>query len=76
MCPGPVDTNFNQVAGGHFSVESLSSEYVAKYAVRKMFRKKLLIIPGLKMKLAVFFSRFLPTKLLLFITLKIQHKKR
>ena len=76
LCPGPVDTNFNQVAGGHFSVESLSSEYVAKYAVRKMFRKKLLIIPGLKMKLAVFFSRFLPTKLLLFITLKIQHKKR
>lgn len=76
LCPGPVDTNFNQVAGGHFSVDSLSSEYVAKYAVKKMFREKLLIIPGFKMKMAVFFSRFLPNKLLLSITLKIQHKKR
>lgn len=76
LCPGPVDTNFNNVAGGHFSVKSLSSQYVAKYAVKKMFRRKLVIVPGFKMKMAVFFSRFMPVKLLLSITLKIQHKKR
>jgi len=76
LCPGPVDTNFNQVAGGHFSVKALSSEYVARYAVKKMFKKKLLVVPGIKMKLVVLFSRFLPIKLLLSITLRIQHKKR
>ena len=76
LCPGPVDTNFNKVAGGVFSVKSLSSEYVAKYAVKKMFREKTVIIPGFSMKLAVFFSRFLPVKLLLNVAFKIQHKKR
>ena len=75
LCPGPVDTNFNEVAGGHFSVKPLSSEYVSKYAIKKMFRKKLIIIPGVKMKLAVFFARFLSNKRLLSIILKIQHKK-
>lgn len=76
LCPGPVNTNFNKVAGGHFSVKSLSSEYVSEYAIKKMFKKKLVIIPGLSSKLAFFFSRFLPIKLLLSITFKIQHKKR
>ena len=42
LCPGPVDTNFNNVAGVKFNLSSLSSEKVAKYAVKKMFKK---IIP-------------------------------
>jgi len=76
LCPGPVNTNFNNVAGGHFSVKSLSSEYVGKYAIEKMFRKKLIIVPGFSMKLGLFFSRFVPVKLMLSIAFKIQHKKR
>lgn len=76
LCPGPVNTNFNNVAGGHFSIKSLSSEYVSEYAIKKMFKKKLIIIPGLSSKLGFFFSRFLPIKLLLFIAFKIQHRKR
>ncbi len=76
LAPGPVDTNFNKVAGGSFSVKPLSSEYVAKCAIDNLFKKKMIIIPGLIMKLGVFFSRFTPTKLLLNIALKIQHKKR
>ncbi len=76
LCPGPVNTNFNKVAGGTFSVKALSSEYVAKYAVDNMFRGKTLIVPGFSMKLGVFFSRFLPSKLLLSILFKIQHNKR
>lgn len=76
LCPGPVNTNFNNVAGGTFSVKGLSSEYVSKYAVRKMFKKKLVIVPGFSMKLGVFFSRFVPTKILLSMAFMIQHKKR
>lgn len=76
LCPGPVDTNFNNVAGGHFSVKSLSSEYVAKYAIDKMFKKKLVIVPGFMMKLGLFMTRFVPIKLMLVIAFRIQHKKR
>lgn len=75
LCPGPVDTNFNKVAGVKFSVKPLKADYVAKYAVNKMFNKKLLIIPGLKMKCAKFFGRFLSDKTLMKFTYKIQKKK-
>ena len=75
LCPGPVDTNFNNVAGVHFSVKPLKSTYVAKYAIDKMFEEKMLIIPGTKMKLAKFFSRFASDKYLLKKTYKIQKKK-
>lgn len=76
LCPGPVDTNFNNVAGVSFSVKPLTSEYVAKYAIDKMFEGKLVIVPGFKMKCAKFFGRFLPDKKLMAITYRIQKKKK
>lgn len=75
LCPGPVDTNFNNVAGVRFAVKPLNSGYVARYAIDKMFDKKMLIIPGFKMKCAKFFSRFASDKLLLKIIYKIQKRK-
>lgn len=75
LCPGPVDTNFNNVAGVHFSTKALKSTYVAKYAIDKMFENKLMIIPGTKMKLAKFFSRFVSDKFLLRIVYRVQKKK-
>lgn len=75
LCPGPVDTNFNQVAGVNFSVKPLKADYVAKYAIDNMLKKKLLIIPGFKMKCAKFFGRFLSDKALMKITYRIQKKK-
>lgn len=75
LCPGPVATNFNKVAGVEFSVKPLPSSYVAKYAIDKMFDNKMLIIPGFKMKCAKFFSRFISDKLLLKITYNIQKRK-
>ncbi len=75
LCPGPVDTNFNNVAGVKFSVKPLSSSYVAKYAIDNMFKNKMLIIPGFKMKCAKFFSRFVSDKTLLRIIYRIQKRK-
>ena len=75
LCPGPVDTNFNNVAGVRFGVKSLSADYVAKYAIDNMFKKKMLIIPGKTMKLAKFFGRFISEKRMLKTTYKIQKKK-
>lgn len=75
LCPGPVETNFNKVANVKFSVKPLKSDFVAKYAIDEMFNKKLIIIPGTKMKLANFFSRFCSTKFLAKLTYNIQKKK-
>ena len=75
LCPGPVDTNFNKVAGGSFTVKALSSEYVARYAIDKCLKNKMLIIPGLTTKLGIFFNRFLPYKTSLKIAYKIQQGK-
>ncbi len=75
LCPGPVETNFNNVAGVSFAVKPLTSSYVAKYAIDMMFKNKLLIIPGFKMKCAKFFSRFISDKTKLKITYNIQKKK-
>lgn len=75
LCPGPVDTNFNNVAGVHFGVKPLKSSYVAKYAIDKMFEGKLLIIPGKGIKLSKFGSRFVSDKYLLKTIYKIQKKK-
>lgn len=75
LCPGPVDTEFNKVAKGEFKTKAATSEYVAKYAIDQMFKNKLIIIPTLKMKLAIFGTRLIPTKLLLRITYNIQDRK-
>lgn len=75
LCPGPVDTNFNNVAGVKFSVKPLKADYVAKYAIDKLLKGKMLIIPGFKMKCAKLFGRFLSDKALMKITYRIQRKK-
>lgn len=75
LCPGPVKTNFNNVAGVKFTVKSLDARYVARYAIDCMFSNKLTIVPGNTTKIGLFFSRFLSTKTLLKITYKFQKKK-
>ena len=75
LCPGPVDTNFNNVANVSFSVKSLSSDYVTNYAIKKMFKNKLVIIPGVMSKIGAFGCKFAPLKLLLKIDYKIQKGK-
>lgn len=75
LCPGPVSTNFNKTAGGGFNTKSLSSSYVAKYGIDKTLKGKMIIVPGLMMKLGIFGSRFLPYRLQLKILYNIQRKK-
>ena len=75
LCPGPVDTEFDTVADVRFTVKGLSSQKVAHYGVEQMFRKKLIIIPGWGMKISAFFSKFVPLKLLLPISYRLQKRK-
>ncbi len=76
LCPGPVDTGFNDRANVKFSIKGLNSNDVVKYTIDKMFKNKLIIIPSLKMKLGVFANRLSSRKLILKITYKIQRAKK
>ena len=76
LCPGPVATNFNKVAGVKFNLKSMSSEYVAKYGIDKMFKKKLIILPGIKIKIARFLAKISPQKFVARICYHMQEKKR
>ena len=75
LCPGPVKPKFNDRVGVEFGVKALSSSYVARYAVEKMFSGKTIIIPGFKMKFVKFIVRFLPDKFVTRINYNIQKKK-
>ena len=76
LCPGPVKTKFNDVADVEFAMKGLNSDDVAKYAIKKMFKNKLIIIPSFYMKAGIFFTRLVPTKLMARISYNIQDKKR
>lgn len=75
LCPGPVDTEFNKVADVKFNIKGLTSDAVAKYGIKKMFRRELIISPGLLMKITRFFCKIMPDKLVLKICYNIQRKK-
>lgn len=83
LCPGPVSTEFEQVANVSFGegLEKgkgaiiLESMDVAKYAIKKMLCGKQVIIPGALMKAGVFMRHFLSDKLLAKILYKIQSSK-
>jgi len=75
LCPGPVNTEFNKVARVTFKAPALESYDVARYGIEKMFKKKLVIIPGFKMKIICMLSNLVPRKLKLRITYGIQEEK-
>ena len=75
LCPGPVETNFNKVAGGKFATKGVSAEYVAKVAVKGMFKGKVTIVPTFIMWLGVTFSGLAPRNILLNYIYNYQSKK-
>ncbi len=75
LCPGPVNTKFNKRANVSFSLKGMKSKDVSKYALKKMFEGKMIIIPGLTMKIAYIGERFLPEKVLLSCAYHFQNKK-
>lgn len=76
LCPGPVNTNFNNVADVKFKAKALSSEYVAIYTVDKMLKGKFYIVPGFQIKAVRFFSKLTPDTILAKIAYKVQVGKR
>jgi len=75
LCPGPVDTEFNSVADVVFALKGISPEVCVNEALRGLNKKKTIIVPGITMKLAMFFMHLVPTPLLVKMTAGQQKKK-
>ena len=74
LCPGPVATSFNDKLGVKFS-KAQNSDELAKYAIKKMFQKKMVIIPTMNHKFNAFANKFVPLKILLNANYNVQIKK-
>ena len=75
LCPGPVNTNFNDTAHAKFSAKGLDPRDVVEYALEQTERGKMIIIPGGMMKAAKVFEHFLSEKMLTRISYKVQSAK-
>ncbi len=75
LCPGPVKTEFSDVAGGNNALPAISAEHCAKAAVKGIKKKKALIIPGFLMKLMHILIAITPRRLLLRMSGFFQNKK-
>lgn len=76
LCPGPTNTNFNNVANVVFKAPTMSSEKVAKYGIDKTLKGKLIIVPGFTNKCVRFFSKALPDVILEEGAYHIQRRKK
>lgn len=75
LCPGPVNTEFNEVADVEFALPGISAKYCADYAVKQMKKRKTVIVPTIRMKLAMTVGRFLPQKMYIRIAAHQQKRK-
>ena len=75
LCPGPVSTNFSEVANVKFHMREANSMEVAKYAIKKLEQGKFYIIPGIDVKMAKIGAKFAPTSLISKVAYKIQKRK-
>lgn len=76
LCPGPVETGFDRTAGVTASLPGKTPQDVARYAIRHMYARKGVIVPGLQMKLVQFFSKLLPDALMARFGWQSQNRKR
>ncbi len=75
LCPGPVNTEFNEVANVEFALKGISAKYCAEYALKQMVKKQTIIIPTVIMKAATVAGHMSPRKLAVKLTSGQQKKK-
>lgn len=73
LCPGPVNTNFNNVANVRFHLKEANSFEVANYTLSHL--NKFYIVPGLSIKLTRFLAHLIPSSIIAKFTYKFQERK-
>ena len=75
LCPGPVDTEFYDVANVEFTLKGISARYCVEYAIKQMIKRQTVIVPTLFMKASTTVGRLAPRNLAIKITSGQQRKK-
>lgn len=76
LCPGPVDTNFNNRAGVSFSIRPITPKYAAICGIDGALAGQGIIIPTLGIKLSVYCTKFLPETLTNMFVYELQKRKK
>ena len=76
LCPGPVVTEFNKVAGVNFGPLGMKADKVAKIAVNGMFKGKRVVVPGALIKCCRFFSKIMPDSVTSAVVMMIQSARK
>lgn len=75
LCPGPINTRFQERAGSGKCMQSISCKKCVRYAMKQMKSGKKIIIPGFLMRCAYIGTKLLPLSALLALEYRIQSKK-
>ena len=75
LCPGPVDTEFNDHANVEFALKGISAGYCVRYTLSRMRKRKTVIIPTARMKFVILAGRLLPENLYIRLVSHQQKKK-
>ena len=75
LCPGPVDTEFNQVAQVEFALKGITPQYCVSYALDMMDKGKVTIVPSMLMKTATTAAKLVPAALCVVFVAYQQKKK-
>ncbi|MBO4291789.1 MAG: SDR family oxidoreductase [Lachnospiraceae bacterium] len=76
LCPGPVDTEFNSKADVIFALKGMSAGQCVAECLAGMRRRKTVIVPTLRMKMAIRFQHMVPENIVIGLTARQQKKKR
>ena len=74
LCPGPVDTEFNDHAGVVFALRGITPELCVEEALLGMMHRKTIIVPSAFMRLCTSAQRLVPIPLLMPIVARQQKK--
>ena len=75
LCPGPVDTDFNDVAGVQFSLPGISARNCVMRCIKGLQRGETIIVPGVFAKGGSILAKLLPRALVMPVLMKGQRKK-
>ena len=75
LCPGPVDTNFNNVANVKFSLPGINANACVSEALKGIKKKKTIIVPGMQLKAVSLAAKLAPNRVALPVILRTQAMK-
>lgn len=75
LCPGPVNTEFNDVANVKFSLKGITARECVSYCIDEADKGRIIIIPNMMVRVAAIASKLVPRDIVLGIVARSQKSK-